>query len=173
MKRVSVKTYARTWKPAFNVGLWTKSWRGIILHVGFVQVMENVESHGILEFNLPGLESHGKWKLCLVDECNLLQIMTKQGQLKIKRSNWTARTTRILVNNKVCVCWTVYGKKKNMLRQWKVWKFSVGNWQLSPRSWKTWKGHENYHGKPWNLKTSTKEYESNLVTTTTTNLFLS
>ena len=27
---------------------------------GFVQVMENLESHGILEFDFPDLESHGK-----------------------------------------------------------------------------------------------------------------
>ena len=26
---------------------------------GFVRVMENLESHGILEFHFPGLESHG------------------------------------------------------------------------------------------------------------------
>ena len=31
------------------VGEWT----------GFVRVMENLESHGILEFDFPGLESHG------------------------------------------------------------------------------------------------------------------
>ena len=29
--------------------------------------MENIESHEILEFLLPGLESHGKFKLLLVD----------------------------------------------------------------------------------------------------------
>ena len=27
---------------------------------GFVRVMENLESHGILEFDFPGLESRGK-----------------------------------------------------------------------------------------------------------------
>ena len=26
---------------------------------GFIRVMENLESHGILEFHFPGLESHG------------------------------------------------------------------------------------------------------------------
>ena len=31
---------------------------------GFVQVMENLKSHGILEFHFPGLESRGK--LCLL-----------------------------------------------------------------------------------------------------------
>ena len=29
------------------------------LKTGFVRVMENLESHGILEFHFPGLESHG------------------------------------------------------------------------------------------------------------------
>ena len=32
---------------------------------------------------------------------------TKQGHLKIKRSNSTAQMARILVNTRVCVCWTV------------------------------------------------------------------
>ena len=32
---------------------------------------------------------------------------TKQGHSKIKRSNSTARTVRILVDTRVCVCWTV------------------------------------------------------------------
>jgi len=30
-----------------------------ILITGFVQVLENLESHGILFFSFPGLESHG------------------------------------------------------------------------------------------------------------------
>ena len=44
---------------------------------GFVQVMEDLKSHGIWEFNFPGqeshgiyflvLESHGKLRLCLMD----------------------------------------------------------------------------------------------------------
>ena len=41
---------------------------------------------------------------------------TKQGHLKIKRTNSTARTARIFVDTRVCVCWTVSGKK-NMLKQ--------------------------------------------------------
>ena len=32
---------------------------------------------------------------------------TKQGHFKIKRGNSTARTVRILVDTRVCVCWTV------------------------------------------------------------------
>ena len=32
---------------------------------GFVWVMENLESHGILEFDFPGLESHGNCSLVM------------------------------------------------------------------------------------------------------------
>ena len=32
---------------------------GIRFVTGFVRVMENLESHGILECDFPGLESHG------------------------------------------------------------------------------------------------------------------
>ena len=31
----------------------------IVGHAGFEEVMENLESHGILEFHFPGVENHG------------------------------------------------------------------------------------------------------------------
>jgi len=37
-----------------------------LVHTGFVRVLENLESHGILFFSFPGLESHGI--LCRVME---------------------------------------------------------------------------------------------------------
>ena len=37
----------------------------------------------------------------------LARRQTKQGHFKIKRTNSTARTARILVDTRVCVCWTI------------------------------------------------------------------
>ena len=60
---------------------------------GLVQVLENLESHGIQGFHFPGLESHGilflvleghgKLKFSLIYQ--LLQ-MIRQGQFNVERS---------------------------------------------------------------------------------------
>ena len=43
-----------------------------LLFAGFVRVLENLESPGILLWHFPGLESPGKWPLVLESSGNLL-----------------------------------------------------------------------------------------------------
>ena len=61
--------------------------------IGLVQVLENLESHGIQGFHFPGLESHGILFLVLEGHgilkfsliYQLLQ-MIRKGQFKVERS---------------------------------------------------------------------------------------
>ena len=50
--------------------------------------------------------------------------MSKLGQRKIVTSNETARTANILVDTRVCVCWTDL-RKENTLKQGKFWNLKV------------------------------------------------
>jgi len=61
------------------------------LLTGFVQVLENLESPGILQWHFPGLESPGKGLLVLESAGNLLNSSKKyemygsqQGELKLR-----------------------------------------------------------------------------------------
>ena len=57
---------------------------------GFVQVMENLESHGILWFHFPGLESPGKW--CWLYKYVISSVFynceIKHNQMEIKIIFW-------------------------------------------------------------------------------------
>ena len=47
------------------------------LYPGFVRVLENLESPGILLWHFPGLESPGKWLLVLESSGNLFNSSKK------------------------------------------------------------------------------------------------
>ena len=92
----------------------------------------------------------GKWNFCLGDWS--LQ-MTKQGQLKIKRTKQCERHAFWWTLEFVSV--ELFNVKKYMLKQGKFWKFSKVT--AKPKAMENSKGYGNSHGKSWNLKTS-KEY---------------
>ena len=50
--------------------------------------------------------------------------MIKQGHCKIERSDWIVWMSHILVDIRICVCWTV--RSKNTLKQGKLWQFLKG-----------------------------------------------
>ena len=54
-----------------------ESWRMHISNTGFVRVLENLESPGILLWHFPGLESPGKWLLVLESSGNLFNSSKK------------------------------------------------------------------------------------------------
>ena len=86
---------------------------------GFVQVMENLKSHGILWFHFPGLESHGIWVLVVESDgkwCWLYKITNLLGRF----------------SSKLTQRWQIFWKfsdfgqgnfKKSWKMPWKVMKF--------------------------------------------------
>ena len=96
----------------------------IINYAGFVQVMEILESPGILFWHFPGLESPGKLIKVLESPGNLLTLVRKKVSLK-----------RI-------VCSIIFGSLfcKVLLLQllciWETWKIYLSPGEVLEKSWK-------------------------------------
>jgi len=79
------------WVTLVTILIWLLSYcRGfsIVVITGFVQVLENLESHGILFLSFPGLESHGI----------LCRVMESHGKLYHYKKLWV---------NLYCVSWYI------------------------------------------------------------------
>ena len=119
---------------------------------GFVQFMENLESHEIYECHFPVLESHGRLNLCLVD---------KSWKLSTQEKLWHRQ---VIKQCKRHALWFMpdspffeVGMPNNPFKNKDSFE-TFRKRQLNLRSWKTSEGHRKSHGKSWNLKSS-KEYE--------------
>ncbi len=86
--------------------------------------MENLESHGILEFHFPVLES---WNLSV--------------------SNGKSWKMVLIVQNKL-------GRLFFVKKRLKMYPKSKIIFEIKFRSWKTLKSHEKGHGKSWNFESS-------------------